>query len=361
MEDIMHSDADKVLAKSLDAELKKIAADIVVGGDLESGASVIQTKEDIVKDLTPDHELHRLFVGTEKYNKPISELRNAIASGAKVINVVAPGYNGGSSVKNVTDLIVSSAMQESSALPEDAPEDVKRTDLDRRNRRRKKSLVSEVSFEPMASSEEASSQADSKVDSSLLGGVKFKPNTDSNLLYAWVKRQALGIVSEGMEDIDGEVDQGKVDSAMMQLRSSLPYGDLIFDPNNERSYLYPCLSYRGNDISAIEQKAQQTRDEMKKNPDSVPTSLHPTLSKAFEKINGSLELYSSDREESFMPYGLAHHGADSARTQVRDYKLPDNDSYPDPTKLAVSTWMMDNDPSVSGSDEMPTKSSEIVQ
>ena len=100
---------EAVLSTNLDKALKKQAGEVVLPAEAGKEPTVLRVKKDVMQHRASAPEYHMLFQG-DKYDKPIEQIKEALARGTHVVNVVSPGY-GSEPATGVTDLIISTALQ----------------------------------------------------------------------------------------------------------------------------------------------------------------------------------------------------------------------------------------------------------
>ena len=320
----MKGNPEKFLAESLNAALEKFAAERIMRGRL------VSTKEDLRADL--DDELYRLFYKIGKYDDAIRDLRSAIRGGNTLINVVAPGYRGGHPASAIADLVIATALQEESMVAQDADEAARTADLKRRNAERRRATLQEVALESSANPniEEKNLQA---VRDAVEGQDCFDPLDPRNILANWTFGRARELAAQiraemSTSDTAEDPTQEEINRAAMALRKD----DLVFDPSNEESYLYPCKAFnRSGDVAALEKRAQETRNRWKAG-EAPPNPVREGLESMFGRLDSVLGV---SEERRFAPYGLNMAEGDLSSVSL-GLRLPE------PTMEAVQNWVADN-------------------
>jgi hypothetical protein len=256
------------------------------------------TKDDLGADFAGSDELRRLFFESHKYDNPISSIKRAIQSGANIINVVSPGCMN-SPAKEITDLIVQTALQGESNIPEDATDEQIKEDRDKRSEERKRSVVSTMHY----NTAEPDSNA-GMVEEALLGGRRFNELSSNNVVIQWCAAQA------GQENILSQADAMTPEDrriALSELHANLArqrQDDIIYDINNDETYFYMTDSIDGKriDIGSVELDAQRTRTRMKEGDEELPQTVADDLRQMFLGINAALGNSYSD---SVFPVGAS--------------------------------------------------------
>jgi len=178
-------DLQHELSKKLDQVINKVSAVVTnESSDPEiSTLSVLRTFDDFSSDI--DNKLKRRCVDSPKFAKAAEDIKAAIKSGSFVINVVAPEY---SKNKDLVDLVVSTALTDSSSLSEDASLADKRKDRENRQKKHEDSIISDIDVAGVVSAygADAPKYVEATVDTGFFGTDFFDPENSINCLYEYI-------------------------------------------------------------------------------------------------------------------------------------------------------------------------------
>ena len=346
------SNEDKILGKSLKFEMNKSAADTAMSESEEARQLAVEmerkrhalkqvsvdTKEDVRGNFDSNHELSRLFFNTSKYDDKIFEIKQAIDSGASIVNVISPGYNS-SPGRELTDMVIKTAIQDASSLPVDATDEERAADREARASDRRNSIVSNVSYDT------AMSEADNVgvIENSLLGGSKYNRESPQNVALAWVmsraQEQAAGAApSSGIDDLGfGNDEEGEAVSAYA-VAASLRADDLIYDLNAFDTYCYQCIREGSLNIEEIEAAANERRRQMKSGELDLPGSAVDAIARMHARLNA---VAGRDVDSAFFPYqlGLNRTDYDNIKKSIgADIEMSGSISMPDYDIADIAHW-----------------------
>ncbi len=329
---------DSILSKSISKSMKKASreeieevSEIQAEQDQlrnELRESTCLTKEDIGSDFTGNEELHRLFFNTTKYNDKIVDIRQALRSGVNIVNVVSPGVSS-SPGREITDLIIQTALQHESTLEEDSNEESVEADRKARSESRSDSIVGDIKFatdqEPVANI--------SSLENKLLGGKRYNKLSPRNVVLAWAMANANINLDED--------DKNAIYAKLMSMRAD----DIVYDVDNPETYCYTCYGVEGSDInvSTVENAAQNVRNSMKGDPSNVPDIVSDRIKDIYYGINAAL---GNDYARSFFPYGIEVEEDDYSRgikKAIAEYRGERGKlSLPDYSKASIKRWVIAN-------------------